>query len=601
MLAVLYFFVVAFWSNGIAFNGAPDESTHFFLLEYLNSYHSLPEASAPLQAFKGPISGRTWQPGEFWYHGLPFPHVLGALLTTNLFGWLVPDSFLYIAARSINWIFGSVFVCAMFRIARTIGLGNTTSVLISATVALIPQVTFVFSYFNSDGYGLMSVALTLSALFAYVAQPTRKRAIFQGMALGALFLAKAYFLPAAVFVILLLLSNHYFKRSAGKQHSIVIITAALAVAAPLLIITYAHYGEVSGFAGQAAFVQLHKANPAAGYGTCFVGCADHLLNVESLIPWTELTLKSYFSITGWMNVILPTGYYRVAGLLFLSLIIFSLYQAFANRQLFEKKQYAVDYIIPLIMILGLFPSIFILSLLASQKSLPQPQGRYLFVTIPFLGVLLACAAQQLIFRTVHRSTETTTQNSLKLHGLLLLIVAAWMCWTNLFAWGQTFSSTDTRKTPLIATFNRLINSLNQMNTVSSFQKDSLISRLKVTANQLSLTVPFIDEVANGTIDEIHKINGGFSVRGWTHISNSQAHGQFVVILEGTKIKAVADITLPRPDVAKSLKAPDAVRSGYQVNIPFAFDQAPCAIKLYTLTDDFKLYSMPDVCEKLGKL
>ncbi|WP_206193597.1 hypothetical protein, partial [Pseudomonas viridiflava] len=31
LLAVFYFLVVAFWSVGITFHGAPDEATHFFL------------------------------------------------------------------------------------------------------------------------------------------------------------------------------------------------------------------------------------------------------------------------------------------------------------------------------------------------------------------------------------------------------------------------------------------------------------------------------------------------------------------------------------------------------------------------------------------
>lgn len=601
LLAALYLFVVAFWSIGIAFNGAPDESTHFFLLEYLNSYHSLPDASAPQQAFKGLISARTWQPGEFWYHGLPFPHVLGALVTTNLFGWLMPDSLLYIAARSINWIFGGIFVCAMFRTARTIGLGKTLSVLTAVIIALIPQVTFVFSYFNSDGYGLMSVALTLNMLFAYVAQPTLKRATFLGVALGTLFLAKAYFLPAVVFVALLLLGNHYLKKKPSKQHLIATLSTALAVALPLLIITYAHYGEVSGFSGQAAFVQLHKTNPAAGYGTCFIGCADHLLNFASLTPWTEFTLKSYFSVTGWMNVPLPTGYYQLAGLLLVSLIIFSLYQAFAIRKLFEKKHYAVDYIIPLVMILGLFPSIFILSLLASQASLPQPQGRYLFVTVPFLAVLLASATRQMDLRTTPRSTDPSIRTGSKAYGLILLLVAAWMSWTNLFAWGQNFSSTDTQKTPLMLILKHMVNGSIQQNSISPLQKESLISRLKVTGTQINLSVPFIDEIANGTIDEVRRVTGGFSVRGWTHLSNVQGRGQYVVVLEGTNIKALADISLSRPDVAKALGERDAVRSGYLINIPFEFEKTPCTVKLYTLSDDFKLYAMPDVCEKLGKL
>lgn len=602
IMAALYFSLVAFWSFGIAFNGAPDESTHFFLLEYINAFHSLPDVTAPIHAFKGLISARTWQPGEFWYHGLPFPHVIGALLTTNIFGWLVPDSLLYIAARSINWLFGSIFVCALFRSSRKIGLGKLTSALIVATISLIPQVTFVFSYFNSDGYGLMCVALTISALLGYLAHPIRRKAIYLGAALGALFLAKVYFLPAIVFVAILLLAKYYLKKIHWKNHSITIVITALIFALPMLSITYMHYGEISGFAGQTAFVQIHKTNPAAGYGTCFVTCAEHLINLEAIAPWTSLTLKSYFSVTGWMNVFLPDGYYKLAFLLFISLIVFSIYQAIANRNLIEKNQYAIDYIIPLLLSLGLLPSIFILSLLASQKSLPQPQGRYLFVTIPFLCILLSTATQQMLLRSRNGLNDKTAYTGLKTYNLFLLVVAAWMTWTNLFAWKENVSTASAQKPPIAVMLNHLTdNTHGDQDRFIPIKKDLILSRLAINESQANLSVPFIDEMANGNIDELNRTSGGFSVRGWSYPSKNQGRGQYVIVLDGAKIKAITELSVARPDVAKALDAPDASRSGYLINVPFVFDQKSCKFKLYTLTDDFKLFSMPDVCEKLNKL
>jgi hypothetical protein len=398
LLATCYLFLIAAWSSGIAFNSAPDESTHFFLLEFLYKFHTLPAYTEPHDALTGLISGRTWQRGEFWYHGLPFPHIIGALLTTKIGGWLLPADFLYLAARSFNWLLGAVFICALFRVARCAGSSTIIAALIAIAVALIPQVTFVFSYLNSDGYGLASIALLLSTMASYIKSPTKKRSIYLGLAIGLMLLSKLYFLPALVFAAVMLTVNRIFVDRRVLSHLPTMIIAALIVAAPMLLIVYLKYGEVSGVSGQVDFVAMHKLNPAAGYGTCYLLCGDHLINTNSLIPWLHLTLTSYFSVTGWMNIFIAPPYYQVASLIFLIIAGAAIYQVRPLTNTESWKEITIHYILPIVMILGLYPAITILSLIASQNSLPQPQGRYLFVTIPFLGLLLALTARRIIGR-----------------------------------------------------------------------------------------------------------------------------------------------------------------------------------------------------------
>ena len=401
LLAAFYLILVCAWSLGIAFNGAPDESTHFFLLEFLYKFHSLPAAIEPREPMLGMISGRTWQLGEFWYHGLPFPHVLGAWLTAKIGGWFLPTDMLYIAARSFNWILGSVFICALFRTARSLGSTLLVSALIAISVSLIPQVTFVFSYLNSDGYGLASIALMLSTLVSFTHSPTRKRALYLGLAIGMMLMAKLYFLPALVFTAVTLMVNRAFNNERLFAHLPTALVAAIVVAAPMLFLVYVNYGEISGVSGQIDFVNMHKLNPAAGFGTCYIFCNGQILNHSNLIPWLGLTLTSYFSVTGWMNIFIANFYYTVAALVFLTIVFASIYQARRVIKSEATKAVVVDFILPVVMILGLYPAMILLSLVASQNSLPQPQGRYLFVTIPFLGFLLSITSQRLVERKNH--------------------------------------------------------------------------------------------------------------------------------------------------------------------------------------------------------
>ncbi|MFK3798202.1 hypothetical protein [Pseudomonas sp. NPDC088444] len=398
LLAAFYMVLVAAWSSGIAFNSAPDESTHFFLLEFLEKFHSLPASSEPHETLTGLISGRTWQKGEFWYHGLPFPHILGAVVTAKVGSWLLPADLLYLGARSFNWLLGAVFICALFRTARAVGTPLQIAALIAVNVALIPQVTFVFSYLNSDGYGLASIALLLSTMTNYINSPTRKRAMYLGLAIGLMLLAKLYFLPALVFASIMLTVNRLFKDRRVLSHLPTTLIAAAIVALPMLAVVYLKYGEVSGVSGQIDFVAMHKLNPAAGYGTCYFLCSDHLINTKNLLPWLSLTLASYFSVTGWMNIFIAAPYYLIAALLLLALMGAAFYQIRPLNKAEPWKEITIHYILPIVMIAGLYPAITLLSLIASQNSLPQPQGRYLFVTIPFLGLLISLTARRVIAR-----------------------------------------------------------------------------------------------------------------------------------------------------------------------------------------------------------
>lgn len=398
ILAACYFLLAAAWSLGIAFNGGPDESTHFFLLEFLKSAHALPLASEPHEAFVGAISGHTWQKGEFWYYGLPFPHLLGALVTTYISSWLVSPDMLYLGARSFNWILGGVFICALFRTSRASGLSPVMSALIAAIVALIPQVTFVFSYLNSDAYGLASVALLISTLTHFIQSPTRKRALYFGLAIGLMLMAKLYFIPALVFALVMVVSVRVFQNKQLLVHLPTTLIAAVVLAAPMLILVYHKYGEISGISGQIEFVNLHRLNPAAGFGTCYFLCGHDFLNTANLWTWLGLTFKSYFSVTGWMNLFLPNAYYQLSAFALIGVIGVAIDQIKPLNATESRQEILLDYVLPLVMIIGLFPAITLFSLIASQNSLPQPQGRYLFVTIPFLGLLLSLTAKRLVER-----------------------------------------------------------------------------------------------------------------------------------------------------------------------------------------------------------
>jgi len=99
-----------------------------------------------------------------------------------------------------------------------------------------------------------------------------------------------------------------------------------------------------------------------------------------------------------MNLFIPTAYYQLAAFALIGSICVAIAQVKPLSVREPKREIVLDYILPLVMIVGLFPSMTLFSLIASQNSLPQPQGRYLFVTIPFMALLLSLIAKRLVER-----------------------------------------------------------------------------------------------------------------------------------------------------------------------------------------------------------
>ncbi|MCK9705465.1 glycosyltransferase family 39 protein [Pseudomonas syringae] len=602
VLATTYFILLSVWSAGIAFNGAPDESTHFFLLEYLKSFHSLPAASAPTQAFTGSISGYTWQPGEFWYHGLPFPHVIGALISSYSLSWMLPSDLGYLAARCFNWILGAVFICALFRIANRAGMSKKAAALAALIISLIPQVSFVFSYFNSDAYGLMSVALLISALLGFLKAPNKLTAVWLGGAIGLMFLAKLYLLPALVFVVVMLAAQHFFRDKILKQRVVPMLTAAVIVSLPMLLVTYLKFGEISGISGQIDFVALHKDNPAAGFGTCYIRCSGHLLNMENVIPWLNLTLTSYFSTTGWMNIFLPSTYYMGAAVLFISIVIMATIQTARIYSRDSKPIFLLNFLLPLIMILGLFPSIILLSMLASQNSLPQPQGRYLFVTIPFLTLLIAFATMS---RARARNATSSVRNARlsQFHVKCLIAVVIWMAWTNMAAWKEnTLSSSNIQKSAIGKSVTEAVieSNASRKPATDSLSAAQLANRLSLNNGEFFLKAPLEQVRAMGTLDEVRKTSEGWILRGWSVPPQTDGLPEYIIAVEAGKIVGALRVEGKRPDVAAALGNKSALRSGYEGTVPALSSPDKCDLKLYTVSSTFKVFAMPDVCEFISR-
>ncbi|WP_371920847.1 DUF2142 domain-containing protein [Pseudomonas sp. v388] len=529
--------------------------------------------------------------------------MLGALATTYGLSWALPSELAYLAARSFNWLLGAVFICAMFRIAHRAGMSSKAAALTAISVCLIPQVSFVFSYFNSDAFGLMSVALLISALLGFLKSPKKYTALCLGAALGLTLLAKLYFLPALVFVAVMIAADKYVEKRKATEHIGTILVTAAILAGPLLLFTYLKFGEISGVSGQIAFVAMHRENPAAGYGTCYLGCEDNLLEMRNIKPWFLITLMSYFSVTGWMNIFIPQFYYVIAALIFATIVVCAALQTWKSYSSSNAPSVLARRVLPLLMIVGLFPSIIILSLLASQNSLPQPQGRYLFVTIPFMAILIA-------FSATYHSQPDTNASALRREKFdrrrlkCLILLAGWMAWTNILSWTtNTLSPVNISNSALGMPAAEAIRAVDASKSTdnSGMTLHALAERLSLANGEFSLKIPVAPQNATGHVDEISRSEGGWHFRGWSVVPNGEATARYVIAVEAGKIVGAIDVHGDRPDVAKALNNKAALRSGYEGNIDSRSSPEDCSLQLYTVSSTFEVFAMPYACDAITRL
>ena len=312
LIAVGYFLLIGMWSIVIPLHGAPDELTHLFLVEYLVHFGSVPIPRVePLLPYVGELTGIEFSNATVWYPGLPFAHALGAAAFAKLFAPIFLGHE-YLAARLYNWTLGGIFVFTLIRALSWSGLQSSAVRLIAVLIATIPQVTFIFAYFNHDAFGLAAVTLSLHGFLRAVKDPEQRwNAIYFGACCGLVLLAKPYHFPAIVFYALMLLALWWSDASFPLRALLLrAVPACVLVAGPMLVWTEYTFGDVFGGSGIRYFLSVTPQADSVSLGMCYVFCKGEVFNWPELSGWAWLTYSSFFGVFGWMNVFLPAAVYR---------------------------------------------------------------------------------------------------------------------------------------------------------------------------------------------------------------------------------------------------------------------------------------------------
>jgi predicted membrane protein DUF2142 len=578
-VAAAFVLLVALWSLITPLHGAPDELNHLFFLEYLHEFGRVPQPQVdPSEPYVGGLTGKPFAKTDFWYHGLPFLHVLGGLGTAELFSPAFPGHE-YLAARSFNWLLGGVFLFALLRTLRSTGLRSSTVIPIAVLIAAIPQCTYIFAYFNHDAFGLAAVALALHAFLRVIREPEDGfNAVYFGAACGLVLLAKPYHWPALVFFALMLLLAR--RNSAGfplKAIALRAIAACIVVSGPMLAWTYYAFGEVTGHHMLKYVLSVVPDFTSESLGLCYVWCEQGLVNWSVLAHWGWSTFKSFFGNFGWLNLPLPGAVY-LFWFLPLTLAYLLLSCGFVAQRVVRFRTGNVSLFdaafvtLTVLMLVGVVA----MSLALSQTLTPQAQGRYLFVILPFAGYAIALFAKYAGARAARDTPKNSAPGKV---DLILALLATIMVMVNLYAALAVVGPaklTWAGKQPFLS----LPTGIARL----SIEHDLLARSILSDGTRLAIDIPVKPDAVKGSLDVLGlEPWQTIYVSGWALNLENNEPAAFVVLFHKGKPIHVVDVGFSRPDVALALKNPNARRSGYQDRFLFLERIDPCAIEAYAVT------------------
>lgn len=380
MLLAASFVLLCAWSVVTPVFESPDEVHHWQYARYLRDERRLPmyspgfvEANSPplYYALIAPVAAPgAVPPSLVWLDAngslvLPFPprlyHNAGGDFRRY---WPIRLGRLLSVLMSV----ATIWFC--WEAGRRAG-GTTTALLAAGGVAFLPQFTFRGSTVSNDVLvTTMSAAAMLCAVRLIGRPYSRGIGVAAALALSSAYLAKISAIGLAPAIALAV----WWTQGTVRER-IVRVAAVLGLAGVIV------------FPWSARNVVLYGDPFASG---AMAGAVGHIVSHHSLFDSYFLTTfpsalsRSFVGVFGWMNVVLPEGYYWFYWALGLGgIVTLAVQVARGNRSA------RLPIVLALIVLANLAIVVHI------NRSFEQPQGRYMFVALPALALLIAMGLERL--------------------------------------------------------------------------------------------------------------------------------------------------------------------------------------------------------------
>jgi 4-amino-4-deoxy-L-arabinose transferase-like glycosyltransferase len=372
------------WSLAVPVFESPDEVHHWQYARYLHDARKLPlygpdfvEANSPplYYALVAPVATTSAQPPPLvWFdvNGalvVPFPprlyHNAGG---DFLRYWPIRFGRLISVAMSVF----TVWLC--WQTGLRLG-GKSVAIVSASLVAFLPQFTFRGTAISNDALVTTMAAATILCIVRVAQEPFTSRLGFAtAVVLSAAYLAKI----SAICLVAPVTLTIWWTDGSARQRLIRVVGVlglAVLIVAPWSLRNIVLYGDP--FASGA----MREA-------------VGHIMSQQSLTStyfrttFPSLLARSFVGLFGWMNLRLPEVYYWLFWALGLVGLVTLTIQVAARR-----RNVRIPLVLAAIVVLNLAVVVQI------NRSFQQPQGRYMFVALPALALLVAMGLDALPRRT----------------------------------------------------------------------------------------------------------------------------------------------------------------------------------------------------------
>ncbi|MCR5254832.1 MAG: hypothetical protein K6D96_02785 [Acetatifactor sp.] len=152
-ILVFLFIAMSFFVNTQPFGDGPDEIDRYKIVTFIENHGTLPLGDDSEVLIGGYGASYAFQPISTY------------MIAGYLLRFLSPLSLSFevklLIARYINVIFGLIAAFFTLKISKLLFKDGLISFLFSVAVILLPQNIFIYTYVNTDGIGLMSIAIMI--------------------------------------------------------------------------------------------------------------------------------------------------------------------------------------------------------------------------------------------------------------------------------------------------------------------------------------------------------------------------------------------------------------------------------------------------------
>ena len=385
-LILASFVLLVAWSFAVPVFESPDEVHHWQYARYLHDARQLPrygpdfvEANSPplYYAILAPAAIESAHPPPLiWFDAngalvLPFP----PRLYHNAGGDFARYRPIRLG-RLISVVMSVATVWLCWQAGRRVG-GTSLAILCASLVAFLPQFTFRGTAISNDVLVTTMAAATMLCMVRLVQEPfTWRLGAATAIALSAAYLAK---ISAICLVAPVALAIWWTEGTARQRLLRVAGVLGLAglIVAPWSLRNIVLYGDpfASGAMRDAVgHIMSHRSLASSYFRTTF----------------PAILSRSFVGLFGWMNLTLPEACYWI----FWLLGVFGL-EAVTLQVAVRRLNARIPLLLAAIVVLNLAVVVHI------NRSFEQPQGRYMFVALPALALLVAMGLDALP-RRAHR-------------------------------------------------------------------------------------------------------------------------------------------------------------------------------------------------------